>query len=36
MNWGLERKLSVLESSLASIARRFQPLPFRDRLDPVG
>jgi hypothetical protein len=36
MNWELGRKLSVLESSLASIARRFEPLPFRERLDPVG
>lgn len=32
MDWGLERKLDMLEASLEAIAERFEPLPFRDRL----
>jgi hypothetical protein len=35
MNWPLKRKLDMLEETLEEIAKRFEPMTFRDRLPPV-
>jgi hypothetical protein len=33
MQWGLKRKMDMLEETLEAIAARFEPMTFRERLD---